>query len=217
MEFHAVLFDLDGTLLDTIDDLADSMNAALAARGFAPRSVQECKRFVGDGVERFAARALPEEHRDEATIAAVVAVYRREYERRWADKTRPYEGMGELLDELSRRGLPSAVLSNKPDDFTRLMVAQLLGRWTFASVRGARKGEALKPSPQTALSIAADLGIAPAEFLYVGDTNTDMQTANAAGMYAVGALWGFRTAEELTVNGAKTLIAQPMELLDLLG
>ena len=216
MEFHAVLFDLDGTLLDTIDDLADAMNAALAEQGYGPRSVDECKRFVGDGVELFAARALPEAHRDKATVGAVVAAHRLQYQRRWTDKTRPYEGVGELLDELERRGLPSAVLSNKPDDFTKLMVAQLLGRWKFAAVRGARKDSAMKPSPQAALSIAAELGIAPAEFLYLGDTNTDMQTATAAGMYAVGALWGFRTGEELSANGAKTLIERPMDLVKLL-
>jgi phosphoglycolate phosphatase len=216
MRYRAALFDLDGTLLDTVEDLADSMNTALAERGFPPRGVAECKLFVGDGVEMFAMRALPEGHRDEATVAAVVARHRREYSKRWANKTRAYEGIPELLDELTSRGVAMAVLSNKPDDFTDVMVARLLPKWKFNAVRGARKGEALKPSPGSALWIARKLRIAPAEFLYVGDTNTDMQTANAAGMFPVGALWGFRTAEELQANGAKVLIEKPMDLVRLL-
>lgn len=215
-KYQAVLFDLDGTLLDTIADLVDSMNAALAGQGLPPRSVEECKRFVGDGVEMFATRALPEGRRDEATVAAVVAAHRKEYSRRWADKTRPYDGIPQLLDELTARGVAMAVLSNKPEDFTQLMVARLLPKWTFAAVRGARKGEALKPSPDAALGIAAALAVAPGGFLYVGDTNTDMRTAVAAGMYPVGALWGFRTAEELLANGAKTLINRPADLLTLI-
>jgi phosphoglycolate phosphatase len=216
LQYKAVLFDLDGTLLDTIEDLADSMNTALAERGFPPRGVAECKLFVGDGVEMFATRALPEGHRDEATVAAVVARHRREYSQRWANKTCAYDGVPGLLDELSSRGVAMAVLSNKPDDFTDLMVARLLPKWKFAAVRGARKGEALKPSPDAALWIASKLGLAPAEFLYVGDTNTDMQTANGAGMCAVGALWGFRSAGELLANGAKVLIERPLDLVGLL-
>lgn len=215
-KYKAVMFDLDGTLLDTIEDLTDAMNEALAACGLATHTVQECKYFVGDGVRNFALRSLPTESRDEATLTRVVTLYRNAYARNWDAKTRPYEGVETLLDELFTRGLQVVVYSNKPDEFTGLTIRKLLPRWPFAAVVGARDGWAHKPDPAAALDIAGRLGIAPADFVYVGDTNTDMQTATAAGMYAVGALWGFRTAEELRTHGARVLIAHPMELLKVL-
>jgi len=216
MTYRAVLFDLDGTLLDTVADLADSMNCVLARMGFPGHETEAYKRFVGDGVENLARRALPEAHRDEQTVARCVAAMRKEYGRRWADKTRPYDGIRELLDALTRRGIAIAVLSNKPDDFTKAIATRMLGTWRFAIVAGARPGVRQKPDPGEALRIAQGMGTAPAEFLYVGDTGTDMRTANAAGMHAVGALWGFRNAQELLEGGAKVLIEKPIELLDVL-
>ena len=214
--FKAVLFDLDGTLLDTIDDLAEAMNAVLTGQGFPTHDVEAYKYFVGDGIEMLARRALPAEHRNEATIARTVEGQRREYGKRWANKTRPYDGVPELLDALTARGLAIAVLSNKPDDFTRVVVKKFLPRWEFAAVRGEGDETPKKPDPRGALEIAARLNLQPAEILYVGDTSTDMQTACAAGMYAVGVLWGFRKADELLAGGAKTLIAHPLDLLKLL-
>ena len=214
--YEAVLFDLDGTLLDTIDDLTDSMNVALAACGFTAHSTEACKQFIGDGVRNFVWRALPESHRDDATIAAVMTRYRQAYTANWDNKTRPYEGIGTLLDAIAARGLKMVVYSNKPDDFTQLAVRKLLPRWPFDAVVGAREGWPHKPDPAVALDIAARLAVPPERFVYVGDTNTDMQTATAAGMFAAGALWGFRTAQELLDNGARVLIAHPMELLTVL-
>jgi len=216
LRYSAVLFDLDGTLLDTIADLTESMNRALGALGFAPRTVAECKRLVGDGVVNFARRALPPQHRDEQTIARCVKLMRADYGKRWAERTRPYEGIPELLTELARRGVAMAVLSNKPQDFTEVMVAELLPNWKFQAVRGAAGGVAIKPDPAAALEIAGQMALLPAQFIYLGDTDTDMQTGVAAGMFPVGAQWGFRPAEELTANGAKRLIAHPEELLELL-
>jgi phosphoglycolate phosphatase len=210
------VFDLDGTLLDTIDDLADSMNAVLAGMGFPGHSIAEYKYFVGDGVVMLVRRALPEANRDEATVVLAIAAQRREYGKRWADKTKPYDGVPELLDALAERGLALAVLSNKPDDFTRVVVGKFLPRWKLAIVRGESKTTPPKPDPQGAVAIAKEFGIAPAQCLYVGDTNTDMRTACAAGMHAVGALWGFRTADELLASGARALIAHPLDLLKLL-
>ncbi len=215
MSHSAVLFDLDGTLLNTIDDLTDAINAALAKSGLPARSVAECRYFVGDGVQQLVLRSLPEGRRDAATAAAITEAYRAAYAANWDRKTTVYEGIPELLDGLTARAVAMAVFSNKPDDFTRLMVARLLPRWPFAAVRGARGDRPRKPDPAVALEIARDIGVCPADFLYVGDTDTDMQTAAAAGMYAVGALWGFRTADELLRNGARTLIAHPSELLRL--
>jgi phosphoglycolate phosphatase len=217
MTFKAILFDLDGTLLDTLDDLADSTNLALREQGFAEHPVEAYKYFIGNGVENLVRRALPEEHRDAATYARCVARMRQEYAERWAAKTRPYAGIPELLDALAARGVPMGVFSNKPDEFTRLCVSRLLPRWPFQAVLGATARLPKKPDPAGALEIAARLQVPPAEFVYLGDTNTDMQTAIAAGMYPVGALWGFRTAEELTTSGARVLLDRPLELLDVFG
>ena len=140
---------------------------------------------------------------------------RKTYGQNWKEKTRPYHGVPELLDALSGRGLKMAVLSNKPDDFTRKTVDGLLSAWHFQAVVGARPPVPLKPDPSSALEIAKRLELGPARFVYLGDTATDMKTANAAGMFAVGALWGFRDAAELIAGGASKLIEKPAELLEL--
>ena len=137
MKFKAVLFDLDGTLLDTIQDLTDSMNMVLSRLGFPGHDAETCKKFVGDGVEMFAARALPETHRNEDTVVECAAGMRQEYSKRWSLKTRPYDGISELLDGLTSRNLKMAVLSNKPDDSTKAMVAEMLSKWRFDPVIGA--------------------------------------------------------------------------------
>ena len=215
MNYKAVLFDLDGTLLDTLDDLADSMNAALARLGAPQHPTPAYRHFVGDGVIELCRRVLPAGRRDEATIKAAAAAMRDEYNQRWAAKTRPYPGIPELLDALTARRVALVVLSNKNNDFTQLCVKKMLGRWRFDVVQGLDETIHKKPDPSGALAVARRLDIAPADFLYLGDTNTDMKTALAAGMFPVGALWGFRTAEELTAHGAKALIAQPADLLTL--
>jgi len=218
MKHEAVLFDLDGTLLNTIEDLTDSMNAALAVLGCPPRSVEECKLFVGDGVRLYAERALPQGRRDEPIVARCVALMREQYARRWHVKTRPYDGIDDLLAELARRGVTMAVLSNKPDDFTRLTVEHYFERRgrRFAAVRGVGPDGVAKPDPAGALAVADALGTAPSAFLYLGDTATDMRTAVAAGMFPAGAAWGFRGVEELLSAGARALVHHPMELPGLL-
>jgi phosphoglycolate phosphatase len=216
-KFKAVLFDLDGTLLDTIEDLTDSMNAALARLGFPGHSSEACKQLVGEGVEHFAVGALPSEAgRDEAMVERCVGLMREEYRKRWAAKTRPYDGIAELLDALVGRGLGLAVLSNKADDFTKMMVSYFLPEWRFETVVGARPGVARKPDPAPALRVAEELGLAPGEIMFLGDSKTDMETARAAGMFPVGALWGFRSAEELLASGARNLIRRPDEFLGLI-
>ncbi len=216
MAFTAVVFDLDGTLLDTLEDIARSSNAALGQLGFPPHETSAYRYFVGDGREALAARILPEGHRDEATVARVAAGIDREYSRHWADATRPYEGVPALLEALVDRGVKMAVLSNKPDDYTRLMVSRLLPHWQFGAVIGSRPSVPNKPDPAAALEVAARLHVPPSECLYVGDTDTDMKTARAAGMYPVGALWGFRTEDELLASGANALVSAPTGVLALL-
>lgn len=215
-----VIFDLDGTLLDTIEDIAEASNRVYGRRGLAPFSLAEMKELVGEGAEElvrkaYAARGLAVPSGDE--MAAIIRDYRREYEALWRAHSRPYPGIPELLAGLARRGIKTAVLSNKAQFFTALMTEELLPGFRFDIVRGALAGGPLKPDPAPALAIAAELDAAPAECVFVGDTSIDMRTARAAGMRAVGALWGFRTADELLESGADALIASPADLLPLLG
>lgn len=216
MKYRGVVFDFDGTLLDTLRDLADSVNAVLGRSGFPQHSLDEYRHFVGEGIEELARRVLPEGHRDKAAITHTLAEVRKEYRQRWPDHTRPYDGIPELLDSLAARGIKMAIVTNKPDDSTRLMAARLLPRWSFDAIMAATADRPRKPDPQGALEAARSMGLPPEAILYLGDSDIDMKTAVAAGMYPVGALWGFRTADELRRNGAKALITDPLELLDLL-
>lgn len=217
MKFKAVLFDVDGTLVDSLGDLADSMNITLHRFGFPVHEPEEYKYFVGDGMENLVRRALPDgERHEEAVVRKCLLSMRSEYAKRWKTKTRPYDGIPALLDSLTHLGIRMAILSNKPDDFTRQVVSELLPRWQFEQVVGERPSIPRKPDPTSALWIAGICKIPPADFLYVGDTGTDMRTANAAGMYAVGVLWGFREADELLMSGARVLIKSPSELITLL-
>ncbi len=215
MSYKAVIFDLDGTLLNTLDDLADSMNTVLKGLGFPEHDVDKYRYFVGDGMEILCQRVLPEGHRDAVMINKCLLGMREEYGKCWKNKTKPYKGMDQTLDNLKALRIKTAVLSNKPDSLTRLTVEQLLSRWKFDVILGERPGVPRKPDPAAALEIAQRLDIKPEQIVYLGDTGIDMKTATSAGMYPVGALWGFRTREELMENGAAMVIAEPTELLTL--
>ena len=213
---EAVVFDLDGTLLDTLEDLADSMNAVLAARGFPIHGSEAYRYFVGDGMETLVRRALPHDDLSEKLVRQCTDAMKAEYAVRWADKTVAYNGIPELLHALTSRGMPMAVLSNKPDEFTRLAVAELLKPWSFEPVCGARPDLPKKPDPTGARSIAAALRVTPDHCLYLGDTRTDMETALGAGMFAVGVTWGFRPPTELEAAGAQALVDEPRDVVSLL-
>ncbi len=215
MNVRAAIFDLDGTLLDTIEDLTDSMNAALSALGFPALTIDDCKTLVGDGLSTFIRRALPEAQRDNPeSVRRLLEAMRAEYRLRCAVKTRPYPGIPEMLAGLASRKIPLAVLSNKPHASTLMIIAHYFPETVFRAVLGARETVPIKPDPAGALEIAALLGLPPGEILYLGDTNTDMQTAQSAGMFGVGALWGFRTAAELRDAGARALAARPEDVLN---
>lgn len=216
MSYKAAIFDLDGTLLDTLDDLADSGNSMLATRGFPTHQTDAFRHFVGDGVRVLLERILPEDARDETTIAECTEVYREAYMERWNAKTKPYDGIPEMLDELVRREIKLAVLSNKPHDFTLLCIKEFVGQWPWNTILGMREGVPKKPDPAGGFEVAQQLQVAPEDCLYIGDTSVDMETANAAGFHAVGVLWGFRDRTELEASGAKTIIDHPRHLLDLL-
>ena len=213
MNYEAVLFDLDGTLLNTLEDLGASMNRALARLGFPPHPVASYKIFVGEGISVLAERALPPDRRDEASIKACVEAMGEEYAVHCMDATVPYDGIAAMLNDLSKRTIKLAVLSNKPHAMTRLLVGHYFPRTIFHSVNGARDGVPQKPHPLGAIEAARQLRIDPSRFLYLGDSGVDMDTATSAGMFPVGALWGFRDARELLAHGAKALIEHPPELL----
>ncbi len=215
MRFAAVLFDLDGTLLNTLEDLADAVNRVLAAHAFPQHPVADFRYFVGDGSTKLIERSLPKDHRDEATVQECLAQFKGEYARNWNVKTHAYPGVAEMLDGLVERKVRLAVLSNKMDAFTRQCVDEFLPRWKFEVVLGQREGIATKPDPGGALEVARLMKLLPERFLYLGDTSIDMKTARGAGMHSVGALWGFREREELVSSGAEFLVAKPQELLGL--
>jgi len=213
MRHKAVLFDLDGTLLDALKDIADSVNLALDRLGFPQHELEAYKYFVGDGREALAIRVLPEDHRDAITFGRLVAYINEEYSKRWSNNTRPYQGIPEMLQALTDLGIKMTILSNKPQGSTEEMVYRLLPQWHFEPVVGALPSVPKKPDPTAAMRIAEQLEIPPTEFLYLGDSDVDMKTATVADMYPVGALWGFRTADELLASGAKELIQNPVDLI----
>lgn len=216
MLVQAVLFDLDGTLLDTLKDIANSANSALLRYGFPVHSVDAYRYFIGDGVTMLISRALSDENQDSDIIAQCVKEFRQDYSRNWNVNTRPYDGVPELLDALKAKHIKMAVLSNKPDYFTKQCVSELLPNHNFEMILGQRDAIPIKPDPVGALQIADRLGITPSRFLYLGDSAIDMKTAVRAGMFPVGALWGFRPLEELQEHGAQAVIERPIDLLGLL-
>jgi phosphoglycolate phosphatase len=216
MPHRAILFDLDGTLLNTLEDIGNAVNRTLSAQGFPTHVIDAYRFFVGDGEVRLVTRALPEDRRDDETIRSCLEAYRADYNRNWDVKTKPYDGVAEMLDALTARGLKRAVLSNKPHELTQRCVTTLLPNWGFDVILGQRDGVPLKPDPTAALEVVHTLDIPPADFLCLGDTAVDIQMAITAGMLPVGVLWGFRTEEELRTSGAEVLIERPLEILEIL-
>lgn len=210
---RAVLFDLDGTLTDTIDDISDAMNRSLRLHGLPEWTVAEYCYLVGDGAKKLAERAV----RDRQELAlSVQREYQSYYEAHTRVKSKPYDGVPEMLRALQERGVPLAVFSNKPDADTKNVVAHFFPEIAFKVVRGQVEGVPVKPDPTGALAVAQALGVAPGEVLYLGDTATDMGCALNAGMHPVGVLWGFRKEDELRTSGAEHIIAHPEEVFPLL-
>lgn len=214
--YKAIIFDLDGTLLNTIEDLADAVNAVLVADSLPLHDIDRYKVWIGEGVYKLIERSLPHEMKgDEEMVSRYVAAFNKAYEKNAVNKSRPYDGVMEMIYGIKELGIPMTVLSNKPHEFTVQTVAQLLGDH-FERVYGQREGVPRKPDPAAARQIADELGVAPADVLYLGDSHTDMQTATAAGMFPLGALWGYKTKKEILHGGAKSLIDKPMDIFDYL-
>ena len=216
MAVRAILFDLDGTLLDTLDDIGRAMNLVLARRGLKEYPLSAYRNFVGDGAGVLVRRSMQHENLTDAMVSQCITDFKAAYAETWNICTKPYSGIPELLDLLAQKAIPAAVLSNKPHEFTVRCVETFLPRRHFSAVLGEQPGRPCKPDPSGALEAARLLHAEPQDICYLGDTNTDMQTAIAAGMLPVGALWGFRPASELLAAGARHLIEKPLELFQVL-
>jgi len=215
MSVSAVLFDLDGTLVDSLADIGDSMNTVLAELGLPTHTPEVYRVLVGDGARALAQRALPQDA--QGRLDDVLARYKAHYDAHPVVKSRPYPGIVSMLEALVAQGVPLAVVTNKPHDLAVEIVARLLPGVPFVAVLGQRDGVPHKPDPAGPLSIARGLGIDPTTAIFVGDTDTDMRTANNAGMVAVGVLWGFRGEQELVAHGARHIVRAPLEILSLAG
>lgn len=211
-----IIFDLDGTLVNSIEDLADSMNYVLAQNNFGTYNTNTYKQFVGTGIRNLVIKALPNGHKDEQTVNKCFKMMLETYSQNCTNKTKPYEGITQMLNELTNRKIKMAILSNKADKLAQRVAKEILSKWHFETVIGFTDEESRKPNPKSTLQIVNELNLPKPEILYLGDSGTDMQTANNAGLYAIGALWGFRSEEELVLNGAKHLLKHPMELLDIM-
>ncbi|MFP4563177.1 MAG: HAD family hydrolase [Spirochaetia bacterium] len=209
---RAIIFDLDGTLADTLADLTDVTNAVLADNGFPGHAEEAYRDMVGWGLTNLIVRALPEDRRRDETVNALAAELLRRYTREPVIKTRPYPGILSMLEELEERGIPMSVLSNKADPVARRVVERILPGKRFTAVRGAVDGVPKKPDPRSALEIGESMGFPPEKVLFIGDSTVDMHTARAAGMIPAGVSWGFRPPEELLREGAEFIFEKPREI-----
>ena len=209
---NAVIFDLDGTLLNTLDDLADAANKMLSLHGFAPHPTEAYRTFVGDGLFVLIKRITPE-HTSKEMLQSCMRVFQREYEANWNNKTSLYPEIDTMLNRLTALQVKIAILSNKPDNYTKKCVGEFLASYKFYPVFGQRENIARKPAPTGALEIAEKLNVAPRSCLFVGDSSVDMKTGNAAGMTSIGVSWGFRSEPELLESGAQHIINHPLELV----
>lgn len=211
MRHLSIIFDLDGTLLDTLADIADSCNEVLIQHHFPTHPLPAYKGFVGNGLYTLIERMTPADTADHV-IQGCAALFTEIYSQNWKRKSCLYDGINAMLSALKGHGKQLAVLSNKPHEFTTLCVDEFFPEGLFSIVYGQRTGFAKKPDPTVALTIAAHLSSRPQDTVFVGDSGVDMKTAKAAGMTAVGVSWGFRSVEELRVNKADIIVHNPLEL-----
>ena len=211
MRYQLIAFDLDGTLLNTLDDLTGAANAAMQAFDLPTRTREEVRSFIGDGIEMLMRRcAFPQPYRVEMLDA-----FKAHYVAHCQDKTAPYEGIFPLLSALKEKGIKRAVLSNKADFATKKLVKAYFGDYISLAVgENEAAGVRRKPAPDALFAVMKEMGVTPEETLYVGDSEVDIQTAKAAGVDCVSVLWGFKDEEFLKKHGATTLISSPMQLLD---
>jgi phosphoglycolate phosphatase len=210
-----IIFDLDGTLADTLADIAGSMNHVLKQNSYPQHAVDDYRLLVGRGLENLVATALPPEFRQAGIISVCLASFIHDYRENCLVQTSLYPGIESLLFYLQDRQLKLSVFSNKADELTQMIVRALLPGIRFNMILGAKPDVPKKPDPGGALLISRAMDVKPEETIYLGDSDVDMITATRAGMFPAGVLWGFRTAAELSQNGAKALLTRPDELFNI--
>lgn len=215
MKFKAVIFDLDGTLLNTLNDIVGSLNKVLRDFKFNTHSYDDYKYYVGNGAKILIDRVVPKDT-SETLKEDILKRYLSTYEEHQYDKTCVYEGIEDLLFKLNKLEISISVLSNKPHNATVSVISHYFRMIEFQCVFGQRPGIPIKPDKTSAIEISKIIGISPSEIIYLGDSDVDMKTAVSSGMFPVGALWGFRTKLELLENGAKKVIDHPLDLLEII-
>ncbi len=215
-KFDFVMFDLDGTLLNTLEDLADSVNSALANNGYRELPHENYYNIVGKGAYNLITQALPEEARDESVITRVHGDFSEIYAGNYHVKTRVYDGISQALLRIEETGVAMAVLSNKPDRYMNSIKERYFAGLNFKAFRGKREGITGKPDPAGVKLLASEVGASLDNAIYIGDSSVDIQTAKNCGIFACGVLWGFRTREELENFGADLIVSSPSELADFL-
>ncbi len=208
----AVLFDLDGTLVNSLCDLACSTNYALEKFGLPIHETECFKYFVGDGMPKLIERALPEEKREENYITSVLSVFMEHYKKHYCDNTKAYDGICEAVDAATSMGLKIAVVSNKVQDMAVTVTNKIFGD-RFSVVCGKREGYPAKPDPTLTLEVIKEMGVNPQECLFIGDSGMDMAVAKNANCVSLGVLWGFRSEDELIDNGADFIIKEPGQII----
>lgn len=213
--YKLAIFDLDGTLLDTIQDLANASNYALQYHKFEQHETYKYKKFVGDGVYKLVERMLPPDHRDDQTKAKVKETFDMYYKVHSLDCTQPYKGIVKELERLRGKGVHIAVVSNKPHLFTKALVEHMFGE-SIELAYGQREGIPTKPNPHTVEEVVKHFGVQKEECIYIGDTNVDIFTGKNAGVKTIGVLWGFREREELIAAGADYVVEEVRELSEII-
>ena len=214
--YETVIYDLDGTLLNTLEDLANAVNHAMRESGYPERTLEEVCRFVGNGVGQLIHRALPASaDGDEEAFEETLQAFKSYYARHNNDTTAPYDGIEALLERLNQAGVRQAIVSNKNDPNVKALTQDYFSRWIPLAV-GEQEGVRRKPAPDTVLRVMKEWGCKPSEVLYVGDSDVDVETAHNANLPCCGAVWGFRTREELNAAGAEYLAENSDELYDVI-
>jgi phosphoglycolate phosphatase len=210
-----IIFDLDGTLIDTRTDIANACNHALEQCGFPLRDIEEYNMLVGRGIDNLFRGAMPSSEVNEENVARMRSLFVPYYNEHGCDWTRPYDGIMDILEVLKDKGLHFAVASNKYQEGTQSLVEKFFGKYDFVKILGQREGKPIKPDPQIVDEAMEGVpGIRKDEVIYVGDSNVDMETGINAGVRTIGVTWGFRTREELEAYSPHALIDHPMQIVE---
>lgn len=216
-----MIFDLDGTLVNTLEDLADAANAALRGFGLTERSFEECRAMIGNGLRKFIERAAgftcEQGGGDDDFVDKLIELFKAHYEKNYCAKSYVYAGVKDTVYELKGMGIKLAVLTNKEHDFAVKLVEELFGKGVFEHIAGARDGRKVKPDTASTFEALEVLGTEPGEVFFVGDSDVDIFTAKAAGVKAVGVKWGYRGSDSLIEAGADFLIDKPCEIVRLIS